>query len=215
MIMDQNALTKDSATTGWNKKSDHSQHHYQPSTWWQWLLVYPTVIIAVIGAIPTFVELYKAWDRNIPFGMSRMASEENKLWKKNFECSKGEFLSVKNELNIEVGTIICRSGDVLLRIQTPGQTSIYRWVGLESLTSEKMAVANFFINSAHAARADADLNPILLAQANSTVLCQRWVNSWKLLRRISIQGQGCFDEIVNTYNGRIEQRNSATCNQKC
>ena len=113
MIMDQNALTKDSATTGWNKKSDHSQHHYQPSTWWQWLLVYPTVIIAVIGAIPTFVELYKSWDRNIPFGMSRMASEENKLWKKNFECSKGEFLSVKNELNIEVGTIICRSGDVL------------------------------------------------------------------------------------------------------
>ena len=64
------------------------------------LLVYPTVIIAVIGAIPTFVELYKSWDRNIPFGMSRMASEENKLWKKNFECSKGEFLSVKNELNI-------------------------------------------------------------------------------------------------------------------
>ena len=78
-----------------------------------------------------------------------------------------------------------------------------------------LAVANFFISSAHAARAGADLNPILLAQANSTVLCQRWVNSWKLLRRISIQGQGCFDEIVNTYNGRIEQRNSATCNQKC
>lgn len=215
MIMNQNALTKDSDSTGWKKKSDHAEHHYRPAAWWQWVLVYPTILISVIGAIPTFVELYKSWNREIPFGMSRAASEENQLWKKNFECSKGEFLSVKNDLNIEVGTIICRSGDVLLKIQVPSQTAIYRWVGLDSLTSERMAVANWFIRSAHAASVDGNSNPILLAQANSTVLCQRWINSWKLLRRITLQGQGCFDEIVNTYNGRIEQRNSAACNQKC
>lgn len=215
MILNQNTLTKDSDATGWSKKSNHSEHHYQPSAWWQWLLVYPTVIIALVSAIPTFVELYKSWNRDIPFGMSRTASEENKLWKKNFECSKGEFLSVKNDFNIEVGTIICRSGDVLLRIQAPGQQLIYRWVGLDSLTSEKIALGDWLIHPAHAASADVDLHPILLAQANSNVLCQRWINSWKLLRRVTVQGQGCFDEIVNTYNGRIEQRNSVSCNQKC
>lgn len=213
--MNQSALTKDSDATSWAKKSNHSEHHHKPATWWQWLLVYPTIIISVIGAIPTFVELYKSWNRDTPFGMSRIASEENRLWKKNFECSKGEFLSVKNDFNIEVGSIICRSGDVLLRIQAPGQQSIYRWVGLDSLTSEKMALGNLFISSAHAGGAGGDLSPILLAQTNSTVLCQRWINSWKLLRRITVQGQGCFDEIVNTYNGRIEQRNSVPCNQQC
>ncbi len=216
MTMNQSTLMKDSdPAEGWTKKSNHSEHNPKPSTWWQWLLVYPTIIITLIGAIPTFLELYQAWNRDIPFGMSRIASEENKLWKKNFECSKGEFISVKNSFNIEVGTIICRSGDVLLRIQAPGQESIFRWVGLDSLTPKKMAVGDLFINSAYANSANGALAPILLAQASPTVLCQRWITSSKLLRRVSIQGQGCFDEIVNTYNGQVEQRNSAPCNQKC
>ncbi|MFO1371494.1 MAG: hypothetical protein U1F42_03555 [Candidatus Competibacteraceae bacterium] len=211
--MNRNSLAKDSDKKSLQAKSpDHPEHSDKPSKWWQWLLMYPTALIALIGAIPPSWEFYKSWDKGIPFGTSQIASEENKLWKKNFECSKGEFFSIKNAFNIEVGTIICRSGDILLKIQAPGKGPIYRWVGLDSLTSEKLTLDYLFINQAYA---NSELAPIILAQYNSVVICQRWINAWRLIRRVSIQGQGCFDEIVDTYTGRIEQRNSAPCNKQC
>ena len=30
----------------------------KPRKWWQWILVYPTFVIALVGAVPTFKELY-------------------------------------------------------------------------------------------------------------------------------------------------------------
>lgn len=211
--MNKNALTQDDdKKVLQNKSPEYSDHGNKPSRWWQWLLMYPTAIIALAGTIPPAWEFYKSWDKGVPFGASQIASEENKLWKKNFECSKGEFISAKNDFNIEVGTIICRSGDVLLRIQPPGKGYIYRWVGLDSLTSEKLALSDLLINQAHA---NSEPEPIILAQNGPVVLCQRWVDSRRLIRRVAIQGQGCFDEIVDTYTGRIEQRNGAPCNSQC
>ena len=32
-----------------------------PSTWWQWLLVYPTLAVALLTSIPTFVEAWRSW----------------------------------------------------------------------------------------------------------------------------------------------------------
>ena len=45
----------------------------------------------------------------VPFGKTQIALEQNRLWQKNYECSKGEFLVTKNAYNVEVGTVICSS----------------------------------------------------------------------------------------------------------
>lgn len=43
------------------------------------------------------------------------------------------------------------------------------------------------------------------------VLCQKWLNQSFILRRVSYQGRGCFDETINTYSGQIVKSVPAPC----
>lgn len=175
--------------------------------------MYPTLIIAIAGAIPTVLGYYKSWQIGVPFDKTQIALEQNRLWQRNYECSKNEFRSVKNNHNIEVGTIICLSGDVLIKVQPPDEKPVFWWVGLKTFESnDQAAIDLWFIDRA---QAEEMLAPIVVAQSNSVVLCQKWLNNGRLLRRIEIQGQGCFDEIVNTYTGQVEKRDSAPCDGHC
>lgn len=195
-----------------SKSPDCSKQDNQKK-WWQWLIMYPTIFIAIIGAIPTALGYYKSWRIGVPFDKTQIALEQNRLWQKNYECSKSEFMSIKSNHNIEVGTIICLSGDILIKVQSPDAKPVFWWVGLKTFESnDQAAIGLWFINRA---QAEERLAPIVVAQNNSVVLCQRWLDNGRLLRRIEIQGKGCFDEVVNTYTGQIEKRDSVPCDQHC
>ena len=212
--MDQDTFTVDSKKIDSSSnplgcsKQDHQKR------WWQWLIMYPTLLIAIAGAIPTALSYYKSWKIGVPVDKTQIALEQNKLWQKNYECSRSEFISIKNHYNIEVGTIICLSGDILIKVQPPDTKPIFWWVGLKTFKSDNQAAAiNLWLIGN--AQAKEQITPIVVAQNNSVVLCQKWLNDGRLLRRVEIQGTGCFDEIVNTYTGQIEKRDKVPCNQYC
>jgi len=211
--MAPNASTTDSGNKESLSKSFDSSKNVKPIKWWQWVFMYPTLIIAIAGAIPTVLGYYKSWKIGVPFDKTQIALEQNRLWQKNYECSNNEFRSVKNNLNIEVGTIICLSGDVLIKVQIPDAKPMFWWVGLKTFESNDQAgIDLWFIDRA---QAEEKFTPIVVAQNNSVVLCQKWLDNGRLLRRVDTQGKGCFDEVINTYTGQIEKRDSAPCDGRC
>lgn len=184
-----------------------------PIKWWQWMLVYPTLAVSLLGATPTIMEAAKAFDTGVPFGMSADAGEQNRLWKANFECAqKMQFQTIRTKRNVEIGSVICESGDVLLKGKLPDTDDYqYRWVSWNAIAHDKQAGLSLF-GSAHAATESGA--GFMRVQNSPNVICQRWVGKGTLLRRVATN-RICVDELVNTYNGRVMKRNPAPCQPGC
>jgi hypothetical protein len=178
----------------------------KPKKWWQWFLVYPTLVITALSAIPTYVDVVGSTVLGVPVGHFRQAVRENALWKENIACAAAPFNGVLNENNIAVDAVVCQSGNVLVRVKPPSQrTPAYKWVPLDSVTTS----SSFLIRSAVAAEAGA---PFQIAQGNFMVLCQQWIGNGLLRRRVHDRGANrCFDETVNTFNGQVVSWNPAPC----
>ena len=92
----------------------------QPRAWWQWVLLYPTLIVSLLTAIPAWIDKYQAYKLGINSKALAAANEQNQLWQANLECTKSqEFQRVTNQHKIEVGAHLCPSGDLLVFIRHP------------------------------------------------------------------------------------------------
>jgi hypothetical protein len=183
---------------------------YAPTRWWQWVLVYPTLAISLLGSIPTLIETVNSVKLGVPWGQSQIAELQNIMWKNNLLCSAAPFKWYTTESNFQVDGTICKSGDVLVRVEAPNKKTGFWWVPVEGVIKEDKMVS--LISVANAA---SDISPIVLADnSEAKVLCQKFVAEGQLLRRIDT-GQGCFDEIVNTYTGQVIQRNPVACSNTC
>lgn len=188
-----------------------------PTKWWQWFLVYPTVLTAFFAAIPTVAEVFQSKNLGVDFGESKEAIRQNQLWKKNMSCAQTPYDWLKTSTNTLVDATICKTGDVLVRIKTP-TIETYEWVAIDKYHSNKSSLG--FLQNAIAVE---PLNHTNIAPTNInieiarsfTILCQKWISSSRILRRISTPNDGCYDEIVNTYTGKVERRRSAPCNSRC
>jgi hypothetical protein len=181
--------------------------------WWQWLLLYPGLAVAILGAIPTYFEAVKSYTYDVTFGSSFDAQEQNRLWRENFECVKNvTFSPIINKKNVEIASVVCESGDVLLRGRRPEwEQPQLRWVSWNEVAPRETSALFDFVKSANAS----EMPYLVLAQGSSTsVLCQRWVGAGRILQRVKTRN-GCFDEVINTYNGSVVSRRSAPCNPSC
>ena len=195
-------------------KDDNSiESGASPKKWWQWFFMYPAVGVALLGSLPTIYELYNSWKIDVPYGESQLAAEQNVLWQTNFDCSKEKFKSVKNVNNIEVGAIVCATGDVLLKVASPNASPMFRWVGLKSLSN--ISLLEMMVSSAHAENFVVGENIQLASNHVPVLICQRWLKPGTLLRRVSVSNEGCFDEVLNTFTGAILSRVKVPCNPQC
>lgn len=195
-----------------------------PRTLTQWLVLiikYPAIITIIASAFPTFQKAYHAYGTPISItdavskDMKEM-SEQNQCFQDNAEClQKTPFAWTINRSNIEVGSLVCESGDAFLTARQ-GEKSVLRCIPLTKLTSlnNNSAISktgNLFNFTAVASAMEP--NNIIVAQAQ-TVLCQKWVGNGQLLQRIQTS-TGCFDQVINTYTGTVITKNPAPCNPNC
>ena len=54
------------------------------------ILLYPTLAIAAIGAIPQYIQVFKAMTWDVPVNSVNSAEREHNLWVKNVDCGVGE-----------------------------------------------------------------------------------------------------------------------------
>jgi hypothetical protein len=180
----------------------------QPHKWWQWLLLYPTLLSILLASIPTFIEIYKSINHEVPFGDVKRAEMSNKLWKNNVECTAAPIDYLTTQNNVKVDATICKSGDVFVRGLSPTNEGFFAWVSVE----EVLAQQNEFSKASDTALmmpirnsfADGFLSSNLEANQHTVVLCQRWIDNVRILRRVQVQNTGCFDQVVNTYTNYIE-----------
>lgn len=194
-----------------------------PKAWWQWIILYPTLAVAVVGAVPTFVELARSVSAGVPFGKSAQAKEQQDLWAKNLKCTEANYDGLTNQVNVYVDATICKSGDVLVRYVGPrDDQKSYRWVPVE--TFDKQKVAYNLIPSAHAqSTGNSSQRP------REVLVCQWQPEPGIVVRRFRIEPAGsqppnsnpnlpnreqrfvCVDETVRASSGTVSTRREVDC----
>jgi hypothetical protein len=191
----------------------------QPTKWWQWILVYPGIVLGLLGAVPTAKEVVKSYQFDTTFGNSHDAEYQSRLWAKNSGCLRNAvFTPIKTEHSVEISTLICKSGDVLLIGKRPEwDMPQQRWVAWSDIAQDRNdkapKIGSLFELIPTAVAAEPKRTE--LAQSGpSKVMCQRPMGSGRLLQRIGTP-QGCFDQVINTFNGWVVSSKPAACVAQC
>jgi hypothetical protein len=190
--------------------------------WWERLLLYPTLAVALVTAGPEWINQVRVTVQGLKV-TPKEADQQNQLWRKNLACSAAPFAWFNSISNVKVDTTTCDSGDVLVRAMTPGNGTFFKWVALDDVIKGNSGDGGGLGSPAHAATlppvvehaAEANSQPLFhLAQFQANVICQHFVDQRHILRRVSTP-QGCFDEIIDTFNGQVVSRNPAPCTPQC
>lgn len=187
--------------------------------WWQRLFLYPTVVGALIGAIPTGLDYYKAFVYDIEFGSVKHAEEQQRLWVKNFACAQGiTYQQVKTTENTLVKVGACTNGDVLIEVVAPAADRIVEWISLERLKTAPTVSSLSFIGKAYASAVP---NPqtgqpkpamSMVRMAGSTK-CQVMQGTTKIIRIVQ-EGSTCYREVIDVMKGK-KTRSPVSCSASC
>lgn len=206
----------------------------KPKSWWQWILIYPALALALLTALPDWLERIEAWQVNIEKDKLAEANRRNAFFRANIDCLAAPFDWVETPDSVRVDATICDSGDLLLRVEAPNTMPFLHPVRIgdivsaqtASLVSPFDAIAASF--AAHAATQPANVTANLsqsrpkpgsnaglqLAQAVAVVVCQKFIDDRTLVRHIRV-GSQCFDERVDTLTGQIVAKDPTSCRTTC
>jgi hypothetical protein len=176
--------------------------------------------IAIAGAIPTAMNLYYAWQHDIPYNKVSHRLAQYNLWLKNVDCKIDyRALNVSQGLRVDAGSCP-KSGDIALKISTPDGRSTYEWVAFGELQkpTATSSLLQLLIGTAHAADRPAyepTAAPFRVAQASGMqVVCQA-VTAKSLILRIVNESGKCFRETISPIQGKVEKREEVPCNTQC
>lgn len=172
-------------------------------SWWQWVLMYPTLAVAALASLPTLQRVYQSYAYGVPFGEVDAATTQNELWTKNAGCLGGQKIEQERKLyHYSVSVLLCPSGDVLVLVK--GQSrEIARWVSPQVLM-EKTSLGYFAL--AFAA-------PSFQVAQGPIILCQTQRDGFRVLR-INVGGR-CFDDYFNPFTGQLVKRVPVPCSSRC
>lgn len=180
--------------------------------WFQLLLMYPALLIAIIGAIPQYSNWIIALMWGIPSDSLAVAKEQIRLWGVNFECSKkGELEMIPIPKNYKIGALVCPSGDVLVKMEPPtGENPSYRWIGLNTFldTNNRFGPKEAKAQTVFFDKATA------IAQSER-VLCQKRHSDGNIVRVIMDSNGKCWKERINPRTGRVIERVQVSCGCSC
>lgn len=180
--------------------------------WWQWLLMYPTLLASIIGAVPQYSNWWTAIQLKVPWKSVNDAEEQKSLWKKNFDCSwkkeaQAATTSVTTAGNDLVTLILCPTGDALVEFRKQGGPPTYRWVAFDKFS--RGTALPMPANEAFAGQATRPEE--MSAQAGVIVLCQKQDEKGFIVRLIQLPNGQCQEEVINPYTGAVVSVKPAPC----
>ena len=179
-----------------------------PQRWWQWLLMYPTIAIALAGAVPQYYQWISAAAIGLPlFGDVGDAQQQEKTWERNIGCLRSiDHIKPTSSTNYSIDLVSCPSGDILVTLtplQNPDQ-QVSRWIITKVL----------FTQVAEAAVPRVELAQVA-ATPPQTPNAERVLDIKKLganvVRRIQRSDNSCVDETIDAYTGRRLDQKQAPC----
>jgi hypothetical protein len=174
--------------------------------WWQWMLLYPSLAVTIVTAVPTWIDHVQAMKIGVSSRDLAQAQEQRRLWETNLECAQvQEIQRIKTNHNAEVGARVCPTGDVLLQMKQPdAERPSFHWVSAKTIEQRQVSMV-LRPGSAYAASRD-----MAVVQVSQSVVSQRWLQPGLLKQRVR-QGPGCFDLVINTYTGRVVRQSPIAC----
>jgi hypothetical protein len=174
--------------------------------WWQWMLLYPSLAVTIVTAVPSWVDHVQAMKIGVNSRDLAQAQEQRRLWEANLECAQiQEIQRIRTNHNAEVGARVCPTGDVLLQMKQPdAERASFHWVSAKTIEQRQMS-ALLRPSSAYAAPRD-----MVVTQVSQSVISQRWLQPGVLKQRVR-QGAACFDLVINTYTGSVVRQSPVAC----
>jgi hypothetical protein len=83
------------------------------------------VLPSTIAAIPTYRDLFTSVIKGIPLGSAASAEQSDSAFIRNVNCLKTDMKPLRNNIGAEVSAVVCRSGDVLVKITPPARLNPY------------------------------------------------------------------------------------------
>jgi hypothetical protein len=190
-----------------------------PKRWWQWFLIYPALGISLLTAAPTWYDKIGARLQDVKGNSLAAAQQQNMLWRRNLDCTAAPKAWVNNPSNVKIDATICDSGDIFVRAVTPDNGEHFKWLAVNEILQQEPVGGSSIIPGASAATLRAIAVPAafsaMMPRAQAvTVLCQKFIDDRHILRRVQTP-EGCFDEVIDTYNGAVVKRAPAPCVPQC
>jgi len=103
----------------------------KPTNLLHYLVVYPSLLLALGGSMPTVLREVKAWRLGVRSQQLDLAREQARLWERNLPCIQEQGTwEIDGPHGIVVRVTLCRTGDTLLRYHVGSWEPIYRWMAL-------------------------------------------------------------------------------------
>jgi hypothetical protein len=207
-----------------------------PLKWWHWLLIYPTLAISILTAAPQWFDRIQAVANDVHDRSNREAEEQSALFAKNLDCTTAPFAWYLNPNNVNLDATICETGDIYVRASAPGRASRYYFVAVDKILGDKPAAAKVAAAGGTAQFTAAPIDPDLVirvqdkapmqSQVRSSsayrvqqpilteVICTKFIDKRMVLRHLRTPN-ACFDEWVDTLNGRTQKRAQVACRKTC
>ena len=212
---------------------------FRPRNWWQWVLLYPAVALAMLSAVPGWVDSLAALAQGVGNAKYSELKERHALFVRNGECLSAPVQWYREPRSGRViDATLCPTGDIYIRVLVPDDESSLAtviagqrfressdFVSLDKFVgqAERFAALDLFGMTAEAARLpqstprialrpNGDLVPV--QDQFALVVCQRFLDERHLLRHLQMRGQ-CFDETVDTYTGVTVRRDPVPCRPSC
>jgi hypothetical protein len=164
--------------------------------------IWPVILTGVFAALASTKEMYMAYITGSDWGKSSYAIEQKRLWEINMPCVQNtQFELVLNNHNVEIGTIVCPTGDVLISAKGPtADHPSFKWVSWNEVTPTPSTAFKFkLFNEAHAQQ----------------VMCQMMTPNGYIRKRIQYYDGTCWDLTVNPYTGQVVHSIQVDCRRGC
>jgi hypothetical protein len=180
-----------------------------PQRWWQWMFMYPTIVIALAGALPQYYQWISSAAAGLPvFGDSGEARQQAQAWDRNINCLIGhgiDHIKPTSNTNYAIDLAPCPTGDILVTL-TPLQNpdhGVTRWVITQSLLTQ---VAD---NSPRTMELAQVTTPA--ASPESVRIVDIKKQGANVVRRIQRADNTCVDETIDAYTGRHLDQKPTSC----
>lgn len=200
--------------------------HGRPQ-WWQWFFLYPVFGVALVSAVPEWIDKAHAVAKDLGDRSYKEAKAQQILFERNIalnpNCLSTPFVAIEAG-DIKVDPVLChRTGDILLRYETRDGNMRMVWVDLRQHLDSKVAGRPW---GAAVAGVPDDLAPpreaaepgredVRIAQTPvPIVVCVKQEDARTLLRHVS-EGGTCFDERIDTMTGWLKSRTQVPCRGPC
>jgi hypothetical protein len=185
------------------------------------------LVVTIVGAIPTAITAYHAWQYKVPFSQVSHRLAQYEIWERNIDC-KIEYKALSTAEGTKIDAGACdETGDISLKVSTDDGKATYEWIAYNQLQKPGEApppagLLDLLIGAAQAQGAEVEgaqtagarSTGLRLAQGAMEVMCQSLISKAQLVRVVK-EGGKCYREVMSPMRGTVDTREEVPCETKC